>query len=96
MLIAFYHISLCPRCARARKHLQDLLGNSYAAAVIEINVISHPVKAKRNNIKMVPAIKYGDNLLSGVFLSHQSIRQFLEGSNLLDTERSPSSKLNSV
>ncbi len=58
--------------------------------------MSHPLKAKRNKIKMVPAIKYGDKLLSGVLLSHQSIRQFLEENNLLDSDSSASSKLNNV
>ena len=84
MLIVFYHFSLCPRCARARKHLQDLLGTAYHASVTEINVLRHPAKAQRNKIRMVPAVKYGDDQISGVLLSHKSIKQFLERNNLLN------------
>ena len=83
MLIVFYHFSLCPRCARARKHLQDLLGTSYDASVTEINVLRHPAKAQRNRIRMVPTIEYGDDQISGILLSHKSIKQFLQRNNLL-------------
>lgn len=83
MLIVFYYISLCPRCARARKHLQDLLGNSYEASVTEINLLKQSAQTQRNKIRMVPAIKYGDDKISGIILSHKSIKQFLERNNLL-------------
>ena len=83
MLISFYHISLCPRCALARKHLKDLIGNSYDTSVIEVNILRQPSKARKNRIRMVPAIKYGDDLISGVLLSRASIRQFLQKNNLL-------------
>ena len=83
MLISFYHISLCPRCARARRHLQELLGNDYATSVAEINILHHPVKTLENGVKMVPAISYGDDLLSGVLLSSSSIKQFLERNSFL-------------
>ncbi len=63
MLISFYHISLCPRCALARKHLKDLIGNSYDASVVEVNILRQPTKARKNRIRMVPAIKYGDDLI---------------------------------
>lgn len=77
MLISFYHISLCPRCARARKHLKDLLGDSYSVLVIEKNILSHPREAWKNGIRMVPALKSKDIVLSDVLLSHESIKQFL-------------------
>ena len=83
MLIVFHYISLCPRCARARKHLQDLLGTSYEASVTEINLFKRPVTAQRNKIRMVPTIEYGDDQISGILLSHKSIKQFLERNNLL-------------
>ena len=83
MLISFYHISLCPRCALARKHLKNLIGNSYDASVIEVNILRQPTKARKNRIRMVPAIKYGDDLISGVLLSRDSIKQFLQKNNLL-------------
>ena len=83
MLISFFHISLCPRCALARKHLKDLIGNSYDSSVIEVNILRQPSKARKNRIRMVPALKYGDDLISGGLLSRASIRQFLQKNNLL-------------
>ena len=84
MLISFYHISLCPRCARVQKHLRDLLGSSYAASVTEINVTRNLPKALKSGIKMVPAIACGEDLLSGVILTRKSVEQFLERNNFLN------------
>ena len=83
-MISFYHISLCPRCARVRKHLQDLLGDSYAASVTEINVGANPLKAWKNGIKMVPALSCSDDLVSGVILSRKSLEQFLQRNSFLN------------
>ena len=78
MLISFYHISLCPRCAQTRKHLQELLGPAYNQTIAEINILTQPAKALKDRVRLVPALKFNDDLLSGVFLSHQSIKQFLQ------------------
>ncbi len=84
MLISFYYISLCPRCARVRSHLRDLLGDSYATAVKEINVFKIPTGAWKSGVKMVPALTCGDDLISGVILSRKSLEQFLERNNFLN------------
>ena len=78
MLISFYHISLCPRCAQTRKHLRTLLGSRYDETVQEINVLQHPALAVKNKIAMVPALVVGDDRLSGIFLSLQAITTFLK------------------
>ena len=83
MLISFYHISLCPRCARVRKHLRDLLGDSYSVYVKEINVAMNPLKAWRGGTRLVPALTCGPDLLSGVILSRKSVEQFLERNGYL-------------
>jgi hypothetical protein len=86
MLISFYHLSLCPRCGRARKHLQDLLGHAYAASVREINIASNPLETWRNGVRIVPAVTYGDDLISGVVLSRKLLSQFLRRNNFLNPE----------
>ena len=83
MLISFYHISLCPRCANTRKHLQELLGPTYPQTITEINVLTQPAKAVKDKVRLVPALKIDNDLLSGVFLSRQSIKEFLEKHHLL-------------
>ena len=77
MLISFYHISLCPRCAKTRKHLQNFLGPKYRETVEEINVLLEPTRALKDKIKMVPALKIKDDIVSNIFLSPQTIKTFL-------------------
>ena len=84
MLISFYHISLCPRCARVRKHLRNFLGDSYSVYVKEINVAMNPLKAWGGGIRMVPALTCGEDLLSGVILTRKSLEQFLERNGYLN------------
>jgi len=84
MLISFYHISLCPRCGNTRKHLQELLGSSYSQTVTELNILKHPRRAGQDGIKMVPAITCGEASISGLILSHRSIRNFLEENGVID------------
>jgi glutaredoxin len=78
MTILFYHSSICPRCARARKYLQRLLGQTYSAEVIEIDSLKHPLKAWRAGIRMIPALKCKQEVISGLLLSEAQIREFLQ------------------
>ena len=77
MLISFYHTSLCPRCARARKHLKELLGDRYEHSVTEIDTLTHPITAWQNDIRMIPALKCNGYILSSIMLSRSSISAFL-------------------
>ena len=47
--------------------------------VEEIDVVAHPVQAWNDNIRMIPALKSGNKILSGVFLKEAKIRDFIEG-----------------
>jgi len=77
MTLTFYYSSLCPRCRRARKHLRDLLGSGYAADCTEIDSLKQPFKTWRAGIRMIPALQFGEDVLSGLLLSKEQIGNFL-------------------
>lgn len=77
MKLIFYHSELCPRCARARKHLASLLGDTYIRSVIEVDILSHPLQTWKDGIRMIPALSYNTSQLSGIVLSRERIEEFL-------------------
>jgi hypothetical protein len=77
MLITFYRSALCPRCALVRKYLVESLGDQYNKKVLEIDVLIHPLQTWKEKIRMIPALKCGDDILSGLMLSRESIASFL-------------------
>lgn len=49
--------------------------------VTRIDVVTHPLAAWKNGIRMFPALKAGSKVLSGVFLREKEIRQFIDPAN---------------
>lgn len=85
MTFTFYNSLLCPRCARTRKHLRDLLGSDLDNCMQEIDAGIHPVIAWKAGIRMIPALKCGQDIESGIILDPEKIRLFLIRNGLLDT-----------
>lgn len=77
MKIFLYRSFLCPRCSVARRHLLALCSTLNNVEVEEIEYLSSPRRAWQDNIKMIPAIKIGDDLLSGLFLTKKEIADFV-------------------
>ena len=46
-----------------------------------VDVVTHPITALREGVRMIPAIKEGDRLISGVMFGEQAIRDFLQGNH---------------
>ncbi len=82
MKLAFYNSKLCPRCAQVRKHLKHFLGPSLSEYCTDIDVVKHPAKTWQDGIRMIPALKYGESILSGVMLSREQVRTFLVEHNV--------------
>lgn len=77
MKITLYKSSLCPRCHLARKSLEQLLA-TYPDVELEcVDILLSPRRALRDGIRMIPAIKAGERLLSGVYLDRMAIAAFL-------------------
>ncbi len=77
MLILFYKSALCPRCALARKHLKQFLGERYQEIVQEVDILKQPRTAWRNGIRMIPALTYDGDMIDGIMLSPEDIRKFV-------------------
>jgi hypothetical protein len=77
MTIIFYHSRLCPRCRAAGRSLRDLCRQRPDLRIEEREFLLAPLQALRDGITMIPAIKIGDQVLSGVFLGRNRIAEFL-------------------
>ena len=81
MRIVFYKSVLCPRCHLAKKHLLAVCSAHPRLQIEEVELVTSPLRAWRDGIKMVPALKIGDNVLSGLYLSKTAITDFLAQMN---------------
>jgi hypothetical protein len=77
MRITFYKSRLCPRCFLAKKHLLAVRSIHPHLEIEEVELLISPLRTWRDGIKMVPALKVGDSILSGVYLSEKAIRDFI-------------------
>lgn len=77
MRIIFYKSKLCPRCFIARKHLLAVCSENPHLQVEEVELLTSPLRTWQDGIKMVPALKVGDTVLSGLYLSREAITDFV-------------------
>ena len=49
--------------------------------IVKIDVVTHPLTTWKNGIRMFPALKAGARTLSGIFLSEEDIRRFIDETN---------------
>lgn len=78
MKIFFYKSPCCPRCMMTGRALSDLKKAFPGMEIEELDVAVHPLRAWREGIRLVPAIRAGDKIISGLFLGSRKIREFLE------------------
>jgi len=71
-----------------RKHLVKLLGDDYPLNVIEVNTFTCSLTSFKNGIRMVPARKCGQDVLSGLTLSHDAAAGFQERKSLAASNKS--------
>lgn len=71
----------------AGRELDKLLEQDPGFEVIKTDVAANPRKAWKDNIRMIPALKCGDRVLSGIFLSREQIRNFIEEAKRQGGER---------
>ena len=75
--IVFYNSALCPRCMLARRALRRLRLQFPDMKIEEVDVVANPLRAWRDGIRMIPALRAGDDLLAGIFLREEAIRRFV-------------------
>lgn len=61
----------------ARKSLQKLITGINHVELEEIDVVTNLKRSSADGIRMIPAIKINDQILSGILLSPEKIKDFL-------------------
>ncbi len=62
----------------ARKVLDELLKDRKNIKIEEVEIITNPLRALQDGIKLIPALKYGEEKCSGILLNRSKIEQFLK------------------
>lgn len=78
MKITLYKSSFCPRCYLARKSLEELAAARPDIELECVDILTSPRRAIKDGVKMIPAIKAGERILSGLYLNRKSIAAFLK------------------
>lgn len=78
MKVEFYKTSVCPRCILAVRELHKVLQDKPDIELETIEIGTNVYRAWKEGIRLFPALKIGDDILSGVLLSQEKIAQFLE------------------
>ncbi|MDH5297392.1 MAG: hypothetical protein OEV91_00040 [Desulfobulbaceae bacterium] len=78
MKIQFYRSIICPRCLLVSRTLGRLQTLFPDLEVETIEITTTPLRAWQDNIRMVPALKSGDAILSGIILTQERVREFIE------------------
>ncbi|MGC9519278.1 MAG: hypothetical protein ACP5FP_06440 [Desulfuromonadaceae bacterium] len=78
MMIMLYRTALCPRCKKAEQTVQRLRSEYPNLKLDIVEIAARPIESFRAGVRMIPALKCGDEILSGVFLNETRIRDFIE------------------
>lgn len=77
MDIIFYRSRLCPRCFLVKRQLLTICKEHPQFQIEEVEILASPLRAFKDGVKMVPALKVGDDILSGIYLSKNKIIEFV-------------------
>lgn len=77
MKITFYRSAVCPRCLLVAGELKKLQ-NEFDFTVSEVELTTNPLKTWKAGIRMIPALEINGEVLSGIYLSPEKIRNFIE------------------
>ena len=62
----------------AKKALDELLADRDDVQLEEVEILSNPLRAFKDGVKFIPTLKSGEERLSGILLSSEKIKAFLE------------------
>ena len=77
MHIRFYKSALCPRCYFSQKYLLEIAEEHPDLRVEIIDVASAPRRSWSDGIRMIPALKIDEDVLSGLLLGRAEIADFI-------------------
>lgn len=64
----------------AKKALDELIAErpDTTYSLEEVEIMQHPLRAIKDGIRLIPALKSGDRMISGVLLGKEKIAAFLD------------------
>ena len=78
MNVTLYKSSLCPRCHLARKYLEQLKADQPDLEIEYVDILASPRRTLSDGVRMIPAVKSGQDILSGIYLDKKTIAAFLD------------------
>ena len=78
MKIELFRTILCPRCLFVSRTLKKIVTGSPQLELETIEVAINLTRTRQAGIKTVPAIKIGNDILTGLILTPRLIRCFIE------------------
>lgn len=78
MKIEFYRTVLCPRCLYVSRILKKIVADAPRLELETIEVATNLTRTRQAGITTVPTIRIGSQTLTGLILSPQKIRSFIE------------------
>ena len=78
MQVVFYKSSLCPRCHHTGKILRQLAAERADLEIETVDILASPARALTDGVRMIPAIRADNRLLSALFLGRGKIIAFLD------------------
>jgi hypothetical protein len=77
MLITLYKSILCPRCRLAGKYLLEIASLDPEIQVQAVDVLTAPRQSWNDGIRMIPALKIDNHIMSALFMSKTDIAAFI-------------------
>lgn len=77
MHITLYKSRLCPRCHLARKYLFEIAARDPAIEIDEVDILTAPRQSWNDGIRLIPALRIDDHILSAMFMSRATIADFI-------------------
>ena len=77
MRITLYKSMLCPRCHLAHKYIREITSDDPGINIEEIDIMAAPRQSWSDGVRMIPALKIDDHILSALFLSKVDIADFI-------------------
>jgi glutaredoxin len=77
MHVVLYKTLLCPRCFLAERALKSLHKEFQELSIETVEVTREPLRAWQDGVRMLPTVTCNEKSLSGLFLTTNALRDFL-------------------
>jgi len=79
MHVTLYKSAFCPRCHLTRKYLLEIISADCEIRLQEIDVMTAPRQSWNDGIRLIPALKIDNHILSALYLGKSAIAEFIAG-----------------